>query len=86
MIPAMAIITSAARPQLRGTFMSLNGTVQSLAMGLATTLSGFMIVVDDQSRVQGYAGVAYVAVLANVAAIVFVSRIAMHDTMARSPR
>lgn len=84
MIPAMAIITSAARPQLRGTFMSLNGTVQSLAMGLATTLSGFMIVVDDQSRVQGYAGVAYVAVLANVAAIVFVSRIAMHDTMARS--
>ena len=28
MIPAMAIISSASNPQLRGTFMSLNGTVQ----------------------------------------------------------
>ncbi len=40
-IPAMAIITSAAQPRLRGTFMSLNSTIQSLAMGLATTLGGF---------------------------------------------
>ncbi|OGS81342.1 MAG: MFS transporter, partial [Gallionellales bacterium GWA2_59_43] len=31
MIPAMAIITSAAQPKLRGTFMSLNATTQSLA-------------------------------------------------------
>ncbi|MBW8079345.1 MAG: MFS transporter, partial [Gallionella sp.] len=37
MIPAMAIITSAAQPRLRGTFMSLNATVQSLAMALAST-------------------------------------------------
>ena len=37
MIPAMAVITSAAQPKLRGTFMSLNASVQSFAMGLATT-------------------------------------------------
>ena len=40
-IPAMAIVTSAAQPKLRGTFMSLNATMQSLAMGLATTLAVF---------------------------------------------
>lgn len=85
MIPAMAIIASAAQPKLRGTFMSLNGTVQSLAMGLATTLSGFMIVVDGGGKVNGYAAVAYVAVFANLLAILFVSRILMHDQGKRTP-
>lgn len=78
MIPAMAIIASAAQPRLRGTFMSLNGTVQSLAMGLATTLAGFLITLDDSGRIVGYPLVGYVAVTANVLAIWFVSRIVMH--------
>ena len=78
-IPAMAIITSAARPKLRGTFMSLNATVQSLAMGLATTLGGFIIAQDDAGRIIHYQTVGYVAVAANLFAIWFVSRIVMHD-------
>ncbi|MBI5005563.1 MAG: MFS transporter [Nitrosomonadales bacterium] len=78
-IPAMAIITSAARPHLRGTFMSLNGTMQSLAMGLATTLAGFIITQDSAGNIVGYQMVGYVAVAANLVAIWFVSRIVMHD-------
>ncbi len=78
MIPAMAIIASAAQPNLRGTFMSLNGTVQSLAMGLATTLAGFLVTLDDAGRIVGYPLVGYVAVAANLVAIWFVSRIVMH--------
>jgi predicted MFS family arabinose efflux permease len=78
MIPAMAIIASAAQPKLRGTFMSLNGTMQSLAMGLATTLAGFLITLDASGRIVGYPLVGYVAVAANVLAIWFVSRIVMH--------
>ena len=78
MIPAMAIIASAAQPKLRGTFMSLNGTVQSLAMGLATTLAGFLITLDESGRIVGYQLVGYVAVAANLVAIWFVSRIVMH--------
>ncbi len=83
MIPAMAIISSAAQPKLRGTFMSLNGTVQSLAMGLATTLAGFIITLDEAGRIAGYPLVGYVAVAANLLAIGFVSRIVQHD---RQPR
>jgi MFS family permease len=60
MIPAMAIISSSAQPKLRGTFMSLNGTVQSLAMGLATTLAGFVTSLDDSGRIVGYPLVGYV--------------------------
>lgn len=79
MIPAMTIITSAARPRLRGTFMAINGTVQSLTMGLATTLAGFIITQDSAGQIVGYPWVGYVAVLANLLAILFVSRIVMHD-------
>ena len=79
MIPAMAIIASAAQPKLRGTFMSLNGTVQSLAMGLATTLSGFVTTIDSSGQIIGFPLVGYVAVAANLLAIWFVSRIVMHQ-------
>jgi multidrug resistance protein len=79
MVPAMAIISSAARPNLRGTFMSLNATVQSVAMGLATMLAGFIITVDGGGKIVGYPLVGYVAMAANLLAIAFVSRIDIHD-------
>lgn len=78
MIPSMAIIASSAQPKLRGTFMSLNSTVQSLAMGLATTLAGFLTSFDATGRIVGYSLVGYVAIAANLVAIWFVSRIVMH--------
>jgi len=79
MIPAMAIITSAAQPRLRGTFMSLNATTQSLAMGLATTLAGYIISQDASGQIVDYGEVGFAAVIANLLAIWFVSRIEMHD-------
>lgn len=78
-IPAMAIISAAAQPKLRGTFMSLNSTVQSLAMGLAATLSGFVITQDVGGHVVGYQNVGYIAITANLVAIWYVSRIVVHD-------
>lgn len=78
LIPATAIIISAAQPQLRGTFMSLNATMQSFAKGLATTLSGFIITQNGAGQIVGYTTVGYIAMAANVLAILFVSRIVMH--------
>ncbi|RKT60755.1 putative MFS family arabinose efflux permease [Azonexus fungiphilus] len=85
MIPAMAIIASAAQARLRGTFMSLNGTVQSLAMGLATTLGGFLIGTGADGRIVGYPLVGYVAVVANLAAIWWAGRIVMHGRTEAKP-
>ena len=84
-IPAMAIITSAAQPKLRGTFMSLHATIQSLAMGLAATLSGFIITQDATGALVGYQNVGYVAIVANIIAIWFVSRVVMHDANPNLP-
>ncbi|MGB7650420.1 MAG: MFS transporter [Gallionella sp.] len=83
MIPAMAIITSAAEPKLRGTFMSLNATVQSLAMALASSLAGFIITQSPSGEIIHYEIVGYVALAANALAIAFVAKIVMHQ--ARPP-
>lgn len=85
MIPAMAIISSAAQPRLRGTFMSLNATTQAFAMGLATMLAGFIITQDASGKIVDYGTVGYVAMAANALAIWFVARIAMHDQHAVLP-
>ncbi len=85
MIPAMAIITSAAQPKLRGTFMSLNATMQAFAMGSATTLAGFIITQNSAGQIVGYETVGYVAVIANLLAVAFVARIVMHDQHADVP-
>ena len=85
MIPAMAIITSAAQPKLRGTFMSLNATMQSLSMGLATTLAGFIITQNSAGQIVDYELVGYIAIAGNLLAIMFVSRIVMHDQHASVP-
>lgn len=85
MIPAMAIITSSVQPKLRGTFMSLNATTQSLAMALATTLAGFIITQDASGEIVDYGMVGDVAMAANVLAIWFVSRITMHEQRVATP-
>jgi predicted MFS family arabinose efflux permease len=78
MVPAMAVVTSAAQPRLRGTFLSMNGAVQQLASGIASWLGGVMIAADASGRVVGYNHVGWLAAVATVLAIAFVGRIDMH--------
>ena len=81
MVPAMAVVTSAAQPRLRGTFMSMNGAVQQLASGIASWLGGMMIATDVTGRVVGYNHVGWLAMAATLLAIAFVGRIRMHTGM-----
>jgi predicted MFS family arabinose efflux permease len=43
MVPAMAMITSSAAPAYRGSFMSVNASVQQLAAGLAALAGGALV-------------------------------------------
>jgi predicted MFS family arabinose efflux permease len=54
LVPMMALVSSAAAPAQRGTFMALNGAVQSLAMGVATFIGGNLIHTTASGQVQGY--------------------------------
>ncbi|MCM2309339.1 MAG: MFS transporter [Sulfuritalea sp.] len=78
MVPAMAIVTSAVQPRLRGTFLSMNGAVQQLASGAASYLGGAMIAADVSGRIVGYGNVGWLAVGATVIAMLFVGQIHLH--------
>jgi DHA1 family inner membrane transport protein len=43
MVPGMAMITSVAKPHERGSFMSVNSSVQQFALGLASVLGSFLL-------------------------------------------
>jgi predicted MFS family arabinose efflux permease len=43
MVPAVALITSSAHPAYRGSFLSVNASVQQLAMGLAALVAGALL-------------------------------------------
>lgn len=80
MIPGMAIITSAANPRLRGTFMTLNASVQSAAMGLAAFVAGLIISRDAQGLVQDYWMAAVLGALASFGAVWLAGRLTLHGS------
>ena len=80
MIPGMAIVTSAANPPLRGTFMALNSAVQSAAMGLAAFTGGHIISRDANNLVQNYWMAAVVGAAASVAAIFMAGQLKMYQS------
>jgi len=82
MIPGMAILTSAAQPALRGTFMALNASVQSAAMGMASLLGGLIIARDAAGRVEHYGLAGLVGVVACLCSIALARRLRLHGSAA----
>jgi predicted MFS family arabinose efflux permease len=82
MIPGMAIITSAANPQFRGTFMALNSAVQSAAMGVAAFIGGLIISRNAENLVQHYWVAAIVGASASLAAVFVVGKLKLYQSNA----
>ena len=81
MIPGMAILTAAANPALRGTFMTLNAAVQSAAMGLASLAGGMLIQRDAQGLVQNYWMAAVLGIVASLLAWRVVGGLTLHGAV-----
>lgn len=81
MIPGMAILTSAADPTLRGTFMALNAAVQSAGMGLASLLAGAIIGRNALGQVTHYWVAGLIGALASVLTIAMARRLVMHGSV-----
>ncbi|MDP1526880.1 MAG: MFS transporter [Rhodocyclaceae bacterium] len=77
MVPVMAIMTSAAQPRLRGTFMAINASVQNLCSGLAAYLGGWLIVMEN-GKVVGYGNVGLLAMGMTLVAMLFAGTIRLH--------
>lgn len=69
MVPAMALLNNTVNPSLRGTFMSLNGSVQQLAMSVGAIAASFIIVAPPGQPMRNYFWVGILGVVFSIAAL-----------------
>jgi MFS family permease len=55
----MAIVSQVVDAKIRGTFMSLIGSVQMLALGLASVLAGMVVTIGADGKMEHYNLVGY---------------------------
>ncbi len=84
MIPGMAMISSAALPRLRGTFMTLNAAVQSASMGLAALVAGLIIGRDAQGQLTGYWMAGLLGVAASLLSVWLAGHLRLHGAPAKA--
>lgn len=80
MVPGMALLTAAPPPAMRGAFMSVNGALQSGAMGLAAWLGGALISRSPDGLVQGYGRTGWLALFSTLIMVWWVGRLQLHKT------
>jgi MFS transporter, DHA1 family, inner membrane transport protein len=68
-IPAMAMITSTVKPATRGSFMSINSSVQSLASGTASLVGGLIVATGADGKLMHYNRLGYLSVGLSLIAI-----------------
>lgn len=82
MIPAMALITSAAPPATRGGFLSVQASVQQLGSGSAAFVGGLLITTLPDGRLDGYEYIGYLAIVAGLVCTVLVRYVRPVDSQA----
>ena len=78
-VPAMTMTSSAAPPQTRGSFMSINASVQNLGSATAAYIAGMIIYKDSLGTIFNYQYVGYMAVALNFLAIFIAMKIKIAD-------
>ena len=85
MVPAMAVVTSAARPGARGSFMTLNSAVMQIGSGVSATLTGAIVQRSAEGTLVHYNWVGYFAAIATVIAIAWVGKVRSLDAVPVPP-
>ena len=78
MIPGMALIGASADPRRRGSFMTLNSSVQSLSMGLAAMVGGQILGRDGAGNLTFYWAAALIGGSASLLSFVMASKLRLH--------
>jgi predicted MFS family arabinose efflux permease len=68
-IPAMAMVTATVKAETRGSFMSLNASVQQLASGTAAFISGLIVQKSASGELTHYNYVGYLACVLSFVAL-----------------
>jgi predicted MFS family arabinose efflux permease len=86
MIPGMAMVTAAALPRVRGTFMSLSASVQMLTSGFASLVAGLIISRNAAGQIEHFNVVGYIAAACGLLSVWLASRLRVAHTPAAPMR
>ena len=78
MIPGMALVSGAGNPKNRGTFMTLNSSMQSAAMGLAALLGGMLISRNAEGLIENFWVCGVIAIAFNLTALWIAQRVQIY--------
>jgi predicted MFS family arabinose efflux permease len=79
-VPVMALVTSSVDPSKRGQFMGLNSALQSISMGIASSVSGLILGTNLNGEITGYGVVGIISALLTLLCLFLASKIKVHRT------
>lgn len=80
-IPLQTIMTSVVSPEQRGSFMSINTSLQQLASGLAALIAGFIVAQPiENGALQHYNYVGYISIFMSIVCIFVVQTVKVNTT------
>jgi len=83
-VPAMALVTSSALPRYRGSFMSINASLQQMAIGLAAVIAGAVIGEAPSGALTGYAIAGLIAAASTGISMLLAGRIRVAEEIAET--
>src|SRR6267143_1482896 len=81
-VPGQAIMTLAVPASRRGAFMSLSGCARDLAMGVTSSIGGWIVTKAPSGQMQNFHWLGWIAVGAGLLSVWLASRVRVNDTVA----
>lgn len=75
MIPAQAMISNVVASERRGSFMSINSSVQQIFVGIASVMAGLIVIKTPTNAILHYEITGYISIIVTLLSIFFVSRL-----------
>lgn len=70
-VTAQAMITEVVRPEQRGSFMSINGSIQQLGSGIAALCAGAIVKTENTGKILRYEWVGYLSIFVLLLSLLF---------------
>jgi predicted MFS family arabinose efflux permease len=83
-VPAMALVTSSALPRYRGSFMSVNASLQQTAIGLAAVVAGAVVGKAESGEITGYTTAGIIAAASTGISMLLIGRLRTAREIAES--
>lgn len=80
MVPASAIMTTAATPRYRASFMSMSSSIQQLGSSLASYIAGLIVIKNAEGHLDNYPTVGYITIALTLVSIYLVGHIKSQET------